>query len=297
MAYRFVLEVPQPLAEEANTVVGSVPDAQVHLIRNSHGLGFDDPYVDLTVAAHSLVVIEAVYEWLAAYGDPYPEVRLVMHDGRRVSFTKANVSLVVAAIRRDQPWIDHTMPQIGVHEPKPWLAGRDDEGEGGDLLPALDLTNPASLADRVASSPNVPIHNLAPAEQFYEEILDLRVTGRATRQEDGTLRIIEGPYDPKMARLHGDEADVVFLENGPLRVNLERRPRGNQLPYGTDPVGIHTTATPEHISSVRGRVLMYGYNVLESDHDTLRFVDPFNVVWTISPMVAVDSTPPAALQG
>ena len=296
MAYRFVLEVPESLADEVNTAIATVGDAQVHLIRNSHGLGFDDPYVDLSVAAHSFAVVERVYEWLAMYGKPYPEVRLVMHDGRRVSLPKANVSLVVAAIRRDQPWVDHTMPMIGVHEPKPWMK----PGDEVDLIdpgPHLDLHDPASLADRVASVPGVPVHNPAPAEQFYDEVLDLHVAGRAIKQEDGSLRAIEGRYDPRTARLEGGEADVVFLENGPLRLNLLRSPRGLPLPYGTDPLELSTEATPDHIATVRGRILMYGYNMLESEPGSLRFVDPFNVVWTLSPTAAVDASTTPALEG
>jgi catechol 2,3-dioxygenase-like lactoylglutathione lyase family enzyme len=294
MAYRLVLEVPETVAQEVNTAIGTVPDAQVLVMRNSHGLGFNDPYLDLSVAAHSLAVIERIYQWMLDYGEPWPDVRLVMHDGRRVSFAKADVSLVIAAIRRDQPWVDHTMPQIGVHEPKPWLDAR--EARGVQVVP-LDLDDPGSLARRLDTAPRIPVHNLAPAEQFYEEILGLRVAGRAIRREDGTLRAIEGHYDPKLARLRAEEADVVFLENGPLQLTLERVRRGLPLPYGTDPAHIHTTASPEHIGTVRGRVLMNGYNLLESDSGTLRFVDPFNVIWTISPAAGVDSTAPAALRG
>ncbi|HEV2067136.1 MAG TPA: hypothetical protein VGR08_09875 [Thermomicrobiales bacterium] len=297
MAYRFVLEVPEELAEEVNTAIGTVPDAQVLLVRESHGLGFADGFLDLSVAAHSFAVVERIYEWIAAWREPYPDVRLVMHDGRRVSFPKANVSLIVAAIRRDQPWVDHTMPQIGVHEPHPWARGRGDHPEV-EVLPSVDLDDPASMAERLKAAPSIPVQNLGPAEQYYDEVLDLHVVGRAIRRDDGTLQAIDGDYDHKAARLFGREADAVFLENGPLRINLERHPRGLPLPYGTNPLQIQITATPEHIAAVRGRVLVYGNPVLESDPDTLRFADPFNVIWTMTPMAAVGAvTPPAALQG
>ena len=112
----------------------------------------------------------------------------------------------------------------------------------------LDIHDPESLAARYTSAPRVPIHNLAPAEQFYGEILDLHVVARARRRDDGSLRGIEGYYDPKMARLQADEADVVFLENGPLQLNLERFGRGQLLPYGLDFEEIHTTATREQMA-------------------------------------------------
>ena len=296
MAYRFVLEVPESLAFEVNSAVYSTPDAQIHHVRNSQGLGFDDPFVNLTVAAHSFAVIERIYQWMASYGQPYPDVRLVMHDGRRVSLPKANVSLIVAAIRRDQPWVDHTMPMIGAHDPLPWLSPAAQRSEE-PAVPVLALDDPASLAERYRTAPRVPVHNLPPAEDFYRNVLDLRVVARARRGDDGTLSVIEGHYDPKMARLKVEEADLVFLENGPLQVNLERHRRGMPMPYGLDFEEIHTTATREHMADVKGRILMGGYNLLESTDDVLRFADPFNVVWVITPAVALPSGSHAALEG
>lgn len=295
MAYRFVLEAPESVAFEVNTVINSVPDAQVLVMRNSHGLGYNDPYYDYSVAAHSFAVVERVYRWMTEYGEPYPEIRLVMHDGRRVSFAKANISLIVAAIRRDQPWVDHTMPQIGVHEPKPWL-GADADATSSELV-TIDIANPETLARRFESAPTVSVHNLAPAEQYYEEVLDLRVAARATRNERGEFQVIADDYDPKMARLQYTEADAVFMENGPFHLNLRRYPRGTLLPYGTDPLHVHTTATPDHLSKVKGRILIYGSDLLESTDELLRFVDPYNVVWTMTSSARVDDSTPAALQG
>lgn len=296
MAYRFVLEAPESLDFDVNSVVNSAPDAQILVTRNSHGLGFSDPYLDYSIAAHSFAVVEAIYRWLAEYGEPYPDLRLVLHDGRRVSLPRTSVSLAIAAIRRDQPWVDHTMPMIGVHEPQPWLSPAAQRGEEPPVL-VLDLEDPESLAARFASAPRVPIHNLAPAERFYEEVLDLHVVGRARRRDDGSLRALDESYDPKMARLRDEEADVVFLENGPLQLNLERFGRGQLLPYGVNFEEIHTTATREQMATIKGRILMGGYNLLESSPDALRFVDPFNVVWVITPAAALPNETPAALEG
>ena len=296
MAYRFVLEAPESLDFEVNSAVNSVPDAQILVTRNSHGLGFNDPYLNYSIAAHSFAVIERLYRWLADYGEPYPDVRIVLHDGRRVSLPKANVSLIVAAIRRDQPWVDRTMPMIGAHEPLPWLSPAARRSEE-PAVPVLALDDPDSLAERYRTAPRVPVHNLPPAEDFYRDILDLRVVARAHRRDDGTLRAIEGHYDPKMARLKVEEADVVFLENGPLQVNLDRHRRGSPMPYGLDFEEIHTTATREQMISIKGRILMGGYNLLESTDDVLRFADPFNVVWVITPAVALSSGTPAAIEG
>lgn len=296
MAYRFVLEAPESLAFEVNSAVYSTPDAQIHHVRNSHGLGFDDAFVNMTVAAHSFEVVERIYQWMVERGQPYPDLRLVMHDGRRVSLAKANVSLIVAAIRRDQPWVDRTMPMIGSHEPLPWLSPAAQRSEE-PAVPVLMLDDSESLAERFRTAPRIPVHNLPPAEEFYRDVLDLHVAARARRRDDNSLHAIEGHYDPKMARLKVEEADVVFLENGPLQVNLERHRRGQLLPYGLDFEEIHTTATREQMSAIKGRILMGGYNLLESTDDVLRFADPFNVVWVITPAVALPSGTPAALEG
>ncbi len=295
MAYRFLLEVPETLADDANTVVNAVPDAQVLLTRDSHGLGFEDAYVDLSIAAHSLSIVETLYRWLAEFGQPYPEIRLVTHDGRRVQMAKADASLMIAAIRRDQPWIGTSMPMIGRHEPKPWLA-RGGMVEQLEASRTLALDRPESLFERIDSTPSIAIHNLAPAEQFYAEVLDLQVVARARRNDRGELDVIEDAYRPIQARLDASEADYVFLENGPLLVTLQRIPRGTPLPYGTHPNRIQTTATPDQIATVKGRILMNGFNLLDSDAGVLSFADPFNVIWTISPTTAAASRT-TALQG
>ncbi|MER3437332.1 MAG: hypothetical protein C4346_06925, partial [Chloroflexota bacterium] len=85
MAYRFLLEVPEDLAAEANVAVSAAGDAQVVVVRNSHGLGFDDPYVDLTVAAHTLRVIDTLYQWFDDLGASRPDIRVVLHSGERLA--------------------------------------------------------------------------------------------------------------------------------------------------------------------------------------------------------------------
>ena len=72
MAYRFLLEVPETLVGDANIVVNHVPDAEVILARDSHGLGYEDPYKDLSVAAHSLRVLDAIYAWYEDMGATSP---------------------------------------------------------------------------------------------------------------------------------------------------------------------------------------------------------------------------------
>jgi hypothetical protein len=83
MAYRFLLEVPETLADAASIAVERVDDAQVLVARPSHGLGVDDPYVDMTVAAHSLRVVDSIFDWYESMSPPRGEVRMVLHGGER----------------------------------------------------------------------------------------------------------------------------------------------------------------------------------------------------------------------
>ena len=80
MAYRFLLEVPETLADQAGIAVGSAGDAQVLVVRRakSHGSTYDDPYIDMTVAAHSLGVVQALYRWVDEFRPATPEIGTVL---------------------------------------------------------------------------------------------------------------------------------------------------------------------------------------------------------------------------
>ena len=127
MAYRFLLEVPERLAEDASLVVDQAGDAQVVVERPSHGLGVDAPYLDLTTAAHSLRVIEMLGDWYGGLPEPRPNVGIVLHGGERYSLGEMSPKRIVALIRHDQPWVERSIPHVGDHEPERcafWLLDR-----------------------------------------------------------------------------------------------------------------------------------------------------------------------------
>jgi len=115
MAYRFLLEVPESLAAQANVAVAEAGDAQVVVVRSSHGRSVDDPYLDLTVACHSLRVVHTLAEWYQQLGPSRADIRIVLHSGDRIRLAEHEPSAIVAAIRRDQPWVERTIPKIGEH--------------------------------------------------------------------------------------------------------------------------------------------------------------------------------------
>src|SRR5262245_27501351 len=108
MAYRFLLEVPESLGAEANVAVGAADDAQVVVVRDSHGRDFDEPYLDLTIAARTLRVIETLYDWFDQLGASRPDIGIVLHSGERLSLEAHDRDTLVAAIRRDQPWVERS---------------------------------------------------------------------------------------------------------------------------------------------------------------------------------------------
>ena len=285
MAYRFLLQVPELRVDEANIAVGSAEDAQVLVVRNSHGLGFDDPYSDLTIAAHSLGVIGAIYEWYSSLEDPKPEVGLVLHSGERVPLTAATPRQMVAAIRRDQPWAEHTLPKIGEHmrdvlpgagsvvsglsrterfleayEPTPVLVPRK----------KLNLLNPVQVA--------VEVTELDRAEKYYVDFLGMTLWGREREDDLRVLRPVEEGYNHTASLSLGTEADVSYLSNGTVSMALIRVGRGARL--GRDSAGailIHVDRAT--YLQLKGDALMRGMEIVGDHPDTLLVRDIYGLVW------------------
>src|SRR5918998_2161536 len=217
MAYRFLLEVPESLAEAASIAVEQVDDAQVLVARPSHGLGIDDPYFDMTVAAHSLRVVDSLFDWYEASDAPRPDVRVVLHGGARHPLGSIDRARLVALIRRDQPWVERTIPHIGDHEPMAKtprysvgpgasefepssemtyqtapVAVADRGHEAGEMLPTGE---PASaLQIRAINYLQVEVNDLPKAEKFYQDFFAMRLLGRVRRAPDGTLMPLPADY-------------------------------------------------------------------------------------------------------
>ena len=301
MAYRFLLEVPETLADDASAVVSNVDDAQVLVIRNSHGLGFDDPYVDMSISAHSLGVIDHIYRWIDELGLSRPESRVVVglvpHGGRRLGLHEMTRSSVVAAIRRDQPWVEHTLPKIGEHE--------------RDIIRA-DAAPPAASAGAVAIAPAppttvaahtvlsvdmidtedtltvggteyavIPVLEMARAERFYREVFGLQLVQRVRRDSAGGWEEVDHTYVHERASSNNAEADIAFLKNGPLGLALRRMGRAARLDYSRIENAIGISVDAQSAARIKAMVLMRGYTLLGSSGDAFEFRDPFGIAWSI----------------
>jgi catechol 2,3-dioxygenase-like lactoylglutathione lyase family enzyme len=293
MAYRFLLETPEALAADASVAVGEVGDAQVILVRDSHGLGVDEPYVDLTVAAHSLRVIDSIYDWFDALGASRPDLRIVLHSGERLTLEQLDRGETVAAIRRDQPWVERSIPKVGEHEldavflPDAAEAAleldtriEDQERHRSELAVAVpEMARHVEF--RRLNHISVQVNDLAKAERFYGEFLNMNLLARGRSRGDGVLEVLDGGYSWEIARRTGTEADVTLMRNGPVTLALQRAGRGARLDTGiVDQLSVTVDATT--FANLKGEALMRPLIILESSDTSFMFRDPFGVVWELT---------------
>ena len=295
MAYRFLLEVPESRFDEANIVVGSAGDAQVVVVRNSHGLGFDDPYQDLTIAAHTLRVIDAIYDWYGQLPEPKPSLRLVLHSGQRLALGDYDRGRMIAAIRYDQPWVERSLPKIGEHY-REILPPGDTRTEGVAPQPMTHLdallveTNPIIAATKTLTFLQ-PVHamikvpDLDRAERYYVDFLGVHLLGRERVDKAGDLQLVERDYSGPRALAEGTEADFSYLANEPVRLTLQRVGRGARLPQDL-PNQIQLTADNETFLKVRGDAMMRGTVIIADRPGALTVRDIYGLVWQF-----VDSAP------
>ncbi len=307
MAYRFLLEVPATLATEASVAVDEASDAQVILVRNSHGLGYDDPYVDLTIAAHSLRVVETLYDWFDSLGASRPDIRIVLHGGDRLALEAHDRGAMIAAIRRDQPWVERSIPKIGEHEDADTtIAYTEGAGlrEGADtridaaggnapaagaaldaswIAPAVSAVREPARAVTLRALNHVAVNvtDLAKAERFYADFFTMDLLGRARRGQRGAYQPIDGDYRWDEAVRTGTEADVTFLANGPFTLALQRVGRGTRMERGIlDHFSVTVDATT--FTTLKAEILMRGFDTLATAETAFTFRDPFGIAWELT---------------
>jgi catechol 2,3-dioxygenase-like lactoylglutathione lyase family enzyme len=295
-----LLEVPESLAAAAQATVDEAGDAQVLVARTSHGLGYDESYMDLTVAAHSLRVVDTVYDWFDTLGASRPDIRLVLHGGDRLLLEAHDRGAMVAAIRRDQPWVERTMPKIGEHEPEGYdteLAGVEREQVAGGVIervaPVGSLVVPYA-GEEPAQAPMRRVHiravnhlavrvlDLAKAERFYTDFFGMELLGRARRVGQGRAEALNGDYRWDEAIRTGTEADVTYLRNGPLTLALERVGRGARLERYTVLDRISLAVDGTTFTRLKGEILMRSYETIALSETSIVFRDPYAVPWELT---------------
>ncbi|MGE3799259.1 MAG: VOC family protein [Thermomicrobiales bacterium] len=305
MAYRFLLEVPETLADTANVAVAQAGDAEVVVVRPSHGLGIDDPYVDLTVAAQTLRIVDTLHTWFESLPAPRPEIRVLLHGGERHPLSEVDRGRLVALIRRDQPWVERSMPKVGEHEPTIEPAGFS-TGVGATAIPAngAGATVAAVLEDAPASIEAAPsgfaiqginyvliqVNELWKAEEFYQSFLNMRLLGRMRRGPDGTQVPLPADYSWERAMQTGELAETTFLANGPLSIAVQRVGLASRL--GQGPLELVSLGVDARtFATMKSQVLMRPFTVLQSGVASFVFRDPFMVNWEIAVVGSVPLIP------
>jgi catechol 2,3-dioxygenase-like lactoylglutathione lyase family enzyme len=291
MPYRFMLETPLAYSSEAEIAITKAPATQIVTNRTSFAEGFDQPRAALTVSAPDLTVIHTLYDWIGTT-DPRPNLQFVFYSGRRVDLADFDEGSLIAAIRRDQPWVERTIPKIGDHIPQPWIGPEASRGTAamnaaiaGDRETFMEETIVVVEEPRVVIESvnylaiNVP--DLAKAEKFYNDLFGLEVVARTKSDDQGGYRLLSPDYDPVDAVLTDEQADDSFLRNGALLIALHRVGRGARLERTMiDRVSIRVDA--DTFNRLRGQVLMRNYENLGGGHTFFSFRDPNGVPWEVT---------------
>lgn len=306
MAYRFLLEVPDALYAQANVVINHAPDAQIVDVHEGIGGNFDLQGKTMTLAGHSLDLVYRIHDWYADvlfHTPTAPPVNYALTSGGRLPVAGTDPIDVVAAIRRDQPWEERTIPKIGEHAVKtgppgvlkPAMASMEARLVGTDTLPAPRVGNITILAtDEPGDHPvmnidDVPmlhfqVINLEPAERCYAEVFGAALVDRADRDGRGgwIWHGVESDIEQE-AHLGGAEPDFSFVQNGPLVIALERMGRAYPLDvFSNPPAPIRLLVDDASFAAIRGEVLVRNWNVFQdSAEGMLGFRDPFGYTWAI----------------
>jgi catechol 2,3-dioxygenase-like lactoylglutathione lyase family enzyme len=279
MAYRFVLDVPEAAHDDAKAVVDSVRDAQVLIDRHPRAANPEVARAELTVAAHSLDVIDALYAWMAER-DINSAVYIHAYKGGRIHLPEYDALSMRRMIQGDQYWFENTVPRIhyvdravmegGARVSEVPYGGR--AASGTAIVPAethVDLGTYDHVAVRVRDMPR--------AEAFYRDFFGMNVIYRACRQGD-RWQHMDADFDWLQALETGTFPEIVRLENGPVALVLINAGMSAMM-HETRVDHISIAVPMETLNALRGRVLFSSYTLQEDSSHAFRFVDPFGITW------------------
>ncbi|HMM42778.1 MAG TPA: VOC family protein [Thermomicrobiales bacterium] len=289
MAYRFMLDVPEAAHDDAKTAIQSVRNAQILIDRHPYPRT-PDPVVteadvaggraELTVVAHTLDVIDALYRWMGER-EINRDVYIDAHKGGKLHLPDYTAPELRAIIQGDQYWFANTMPKI--HYPP------DIAMEGGTLvsevpyggraagLAILPAETQVALGDidHVA----VRVRNMARAEAWYRDFFGMDVIYRARREHD-RWQHLPADFSWDEAIHTGIEPEIVRLENGPIALVLINVGMGAVI-HESRVAHISVSAPAETLNAIRGRALFASYTITEDTPRSFGFVDPFGLTWQL----------------
>lgn len=307
MAYRFLLEVPRSLYEQANVVISHAPGAGINDTHNGIAGDFDNNGITVTVSAHSLEIVSRLRDWYDDVQANIPNAEVVNYyftDGTRVPVGEADPSDIVAAIRRDQPWVDRSIPRIGEHQTrtgpatalKPAMASVETltNRTGAALINAPRVGNITIIAtDEPTDHPTItidgatmlqlPMIDLFRAEQAYAEVFGAQLVDRADRDGHGGYIWHNAQPGQQSDVRTVPEADFAFLQNGPLTLALERLGRAVPLDvHANVPSPVKLLVSDDSLETIKAEALVRNWTVMDDTTPGIFvFRDPFGFTWEI----------------
>ncbi len=281
MAYRFVLDVPEAMHEDAEAAIVVAPHAEVLISRQTRSIDPDRSYTEITVVAHTLDIVDHLYAWATARSIE-SDVFLEAHKGGRLSLSAYDETSLRRVIQGDQYWFENTIPII-THRIDP-------EMKGGALVADVPyggrLANGSAVqpADREVTFDSIDhialrVREIAHAERFYQNFFGMDVIYRA-RQEDDRWVFLDEDFDWEVSIHTGIRPDFVRMENGPIALVLIDVGIGMVL-HEERVSYISVRVSRETFNDIRGRALFSSYSVLEETPQSFRFIDPFGMVWQL----------------
>lgn len=281
MPYRFVLEVPVAVHQDAKISVESVHDAEILIERTPHVLNPDDAFTELTVTCHTLNVVDSVYNWAGVDG-LLDNVYLTAHKGARVALSGYDARTMRRMIQSDQYWYENSVPRIS-HQLDTIMEGGArvaDVPYGGRLAESTAVV-PADTTINLGEIDNVAINvrDIGHAEAFYRDFFGMNVSYRALRDGD-QWKHLDADYDYDGGIRSGDIPEIVRLENGAVSLVLINVGGGAVL-HEPRVAYVSLNVPAETKNHLRGKALFSSFTIQEDSPRAFRFVDPFGVVWQI----------------
>ncbi len=289
MAYRFILEVPESIGEEAKVVVDEAPEAEVLIARHSRPIDSTQTRREITVVAHSLEIIDRLYSWLRTQ-DEAAQIELEPFGGPRVRLGQYSSYQVKALVQGDQYWMETTMPNI---------AHLSRSGDTSIALPATETVLPAGLSapaeGPISTIPKtlefytseqvlIRVRDIRWSEAVYRDLFEMDVVIRARRSGD-QWEPLPREFDWEAGIRTGIYPDLAVLQHEPLSIVLLSVGRGSPS-LEMEMKHVNLVVSPKSLLTLRAKVMMHPFPMADNQQHYFSFRDPYETVWHIS-----DGTP------
>ncbi|HET9015644.1 MAG TPA: VOC family protein [Thermomicrobiaceae bacterium] len=283
MPYRLMLEVPAALGEEARSVVDQAPEAEVIGERGAEPSG--EGAAALTIVAHSLGVVDALYQWLADQPAAAP-ARLGPLGGPLVPMAEVDAPAMRARLAEIEqgPALGAGTGSAAAGVPPSVVAetvptSLEPYGltvQAGGPLIEVEQTLVFEGIDHIA----IRVAIMRRAEEFYRGFFQMNVELRARRQGE-TWQTLPADYDWDAGVRGGVFADLVYLTHPPLRLALLEAGRG--AIFQEPRLGhISLRVAPATLATLRAEALIRSLPTMRDQPHSFIFQDPFGITWHLT---------------